>query len=211
LRRIKWGRGIDADNGGDSHDERRAVDAEAELLKLDDSFALPFVMRRVAETSVPVTVRLLAPGRNGGGLFLVKTSCNEHLLSFRPDTPMGALMSLTDRRRYPRFPFHSRAALHIDVNVYRGVLLDISMCGALFAAELNLNGLAGRRCRINVFRGKAGDFLIVDGAIVQHREALIAVQFGQLSSNEIKNLRQIVELNLGVAKLLERDVAALLR
>jgi hypothetical protein len=126
-------------------------------------------------------------------------------------TTPGPTMSLTDRRRFPRFPFHTQAALHVGAHVYRGTLIDISRCGALFSAESNFDGLAGRRCRINVFRAGGSDFLIVDGSVVHCREGLVGVKFGQLGAAELQNLRQIVELNLGVPKLLERDIAALLR
>jgi hypothetical protein len=120
-------------------------------------------------------------------------------------------MSLTDRRRFPRFPFHSRATLHIGAHVYRGTLVDISMGGALFSAELDLNDVTGRRCRISVFRGQSSEFLVVDGAIVHNRERLVGVEFVQLSATAILSLNQIIELNLAVPSLLDRDVGALLR
>ena len=122
-------------------------------------------------------------------------------------------MSLSDRRLHPRFPFHSRCQLSIDACELElgGTLIDISLGGALFAADHHTEIPSGTQCRLTVNQKHRSSLIVVEGAVVKHSEQFLGIQFQQVSETTASDLRQLIEMNLGVPHLLERDVASLLR
>ena len=120
-------------------------------------------------------------------------------------------MSLSDRRRYPRFPFHSRGSLQLDVSCHQGTLLDISLKGGLFVPDANPDVRVGGACRLEVFSGGAAGFIALEGSIVHFHDHLIGIEFKSINEESVRWFQQIIELNLAIPALLDRDVPALLR
>ena len=120
-------------------------------------------------------------------------------------------MSLSDRRRYPRFPFHSRGCLQLGASIHQGTLLDISLKGGLFAPDGNPELSAGQECQLKVFQGGAARFAKLDGRIIHFHGHLIAIEFKPVSEESLRWFQETIELNLAVPTLVERDIPALLR
>ena len=120
-------------------------------------------------------------------------------------------MSISDRRRHPRFPFHSRGSLQLGDCIHQGTLLDISLQGGLFVPDANAESVAGRECRLKVFNGGSARSVALDGIIVHCHGHLIVIAFKPVGEESVHWFRQVVELNLAMPALLERDVPALLR
>jgi c-di-GMP-binding flagellar brake protein YcgR len=122
-------------------------------------------------------------------------------------------MSLSDRRLHPRFPFHSRGQLSIDDGELEldGMLIDISLGGALFAADKHLDIPSGTQCRLAVYQRQRPSFVVMQGSVVNHSRQLTGIQFQDVSEAAAGKLRQLIDMNLGVVHLLERDVGALMR
>lgn len=122
-------------------------------------------------------------------------------------------MSISDRRLHPRFPFHSRGQLSTidDELKLDGTLVDISFGGALFAADKHLAIPSGTQCRLAVYQRQRPSFLVMQGSVINHSRHLIGIQFQDVSDAAVSKLRQLIDMNLGVQHLLERDVGVLLR
>lgn len=119
-------------------------------------------------------------------------------------------MSLSDRRRYPRYPFHSRAALLLDDRELNGTLIDVSLAGALFAVDQQINLPTGTECRLAIHRRRqpAGN---MRGAVVYRDRHLLGIQFMEIDGSAESELRLMMDMNLASPRLLERDLPALLR
>jgi hypothetical protein len=115
-----------------------------------------------------------------------------------------------ERRYFPRFPFHSNAVLVLDGIPYEGILIDLSLSGALFRARAALVVMAGERCRLDILHGAGRDVARANGRIAYAQEDLVGVQFQQLDLGARQGLAQIVEMNLGTREMLKRELAALL-
>lgn len=120
-------------------------------------------------------------------------------------------MSLSDRRRYPRFPFHSRAALLLDDLELSGTLIDISLSGALFAVDQHLDLSSGAECRLTIYRGRCNLAESIRGTIVYCASHLLGIRFLEIGGGAESELRLMIDMNLASPQLLERDLPALLR
>lgn len=119
-------------------------------------------------------------------------------------------MSLSDRRRYPRYPFHSRAALLLDGRELNGTLIDVSLAGALFAVDQQIEPPTGAECRLAIHRHRqaAGS---MRGTVVYRDRHLLGIQFMEIGGAAESELRLMIDMNLASPRLLERDLPALLR
>lgn len=116
-----------------------------------------------------------------------------------------------ERRRFPRFPFHSRAVMRLGNYVHAGTLLDISYNGALFECPLPGTVVPGDKCYLTVLNdGGRRRGLDVRGSVVYADSATIGIQFLPLEWNELGGLMRIIELNLGTQELLSRQLGSLL-
>lgn len=117
-----------------------------------------------------------------------------------------------NRRRHPRFPFHSKGELRLPFMAYRGVLIDISLFGALFEARLfQLNFAAGEICTLEILHLNDDSLFSVNGVVAHINNNLIGIQFALLDHDGQNKLRQVGMLNLAPAALLDRKLPALLQ
>ncbi len=119
-------------------------------------------------------------------------------------------MTSDDLRRYPRFPFHSRSELRLNLVAYRGDLIDISVHGALFEARLHqLSASPGQACRLDILHSNDDSLLAVEGVVAHSDSKLIGIRFATLDKSTEDRLRQIGQLNLAPPALLDRNLSAL--
>lgn len=120
-------------------------------------------------------------------------------------------MSLLDRRRHPRFPFHSRGAIRVDGCNYRGTLMDISAKGCLFVTDASVRLPVDNPCHLFVLHGPRRESPPLGGVLAHSDHHLLGIEFTAISEEAHEALHQIVEMNLAPPKLLERELPALLR
>jgi hypothetical protein len=120
-------------------------------------------------------------------------------------------MSLLDRRRYPRFPFHSRAAIKVDGCHYQGTLMDISAKGCLFVTDASVRFPVGNPCHVFVLHAPTRKSPSLGGTLAHTHEHLLGIEFTDIGDEGHEALHQIIEMNLAPANLLERELPALLR
>ena len=115
-----------------------------------------------------------------------------------------------ERRRHPRFPFHSKGELRLHFMAYRGALIDISLFGALFESRLfQMNVTQGDDCTLEILHLNDDSLFAVEGVVAHTQKNLIGVQFTPLDKDRQNKLRQIGMLNLAPTTLLDRELPAL--
>ena len=120
-------------------------------------------------------------------------------------------MSLSERRHLPRFPFHSRGSLLIGALDRPVTIMDISLSGALLLIYPMPDFRICNECKLTVFYSGGTPFLNIDGRVAHLHDHLIGIEFANVSNATEKSLRHLVDLNLGMHQLLDRDIPALLR
>ena len=119
-------------------------------------------------------------------------------------------MSYTERRRFPRFPFHSQGCLTLDGGEYLGALLDVSLKGALFRTPEPLAAMAGSPCRLEIFHAGAPCQVAVTARLAYHRHNLFGLEFSHLTEDAWRLLGSVMHMNLAVDTLLHRELPELL-
>lgn len=119
-------------------------------------------------------------------------------------------MSYTERRRFPRFPFHSQGCLSLDGGEYLGTLLDVSLKGALFRTPEPLAAMAGSSCRLEIFHAGAPSRLVATARLAYHRRNLFGLEFSYLTEEAWRLLGSVMHMNLAVETLLHRELPELL-
>ncbi len=120
-------------------------------------------------------------------------------------------MSLSDRRRCPRFPFHSRGRLLLIDRELDGSLIDISLSGALFAIDLPGDLPSGVACRLAIHHHHQSPARCFCGIAVYRAGPLVGIEFRDIDGDAEEELRLMIEMNLASPQLLDRDLPALLR
>ncbi len=121
-------------------------------------------------------------------------------------------MPFTERRHFPRFPFHSRATLQFRGATCDGTLKDISLNGALFVPDSPREGSLLMPCRLHIHYLGENPVVPFNGIVVHSQEdRLLGIKFIGVSEKERLALMQLIELNLAEPTLLDRDVPALLK
>ncbi|WP_162888670.1 PilZ domain-containing protein [Dechloromonas sp. HYN0024] len=120
-------------------------------------------------------------------------------------------MSLLERRRSPRFPFHTSAHIVIGNIEHNGTVVDLSASGVLIRAAEELDCRLGEPCELNLLIGNLPGQVIFRGVVVSQRRQLLGIEFRNVEVAARLALEKVIEMNLGVPQLLDRDMPALLR
>jgi hypothetical protein len=117
-------------------------------------------------------------------------------------------------RHFSRIPFQADVQLHFHLatEVQTAHLLDISLKGALVETIQPItNAYKGKICRMDLPLGKGGEHITMDGKVVHQEGQLIGIECQHIDLDSMINLRRLVELNMGDEKLLERELADVLK
>ncbi len=121
-------------------------------------------------------------------------------------------MVTEERRKNPRFPFHSKGEIRIDCFAYRGALIDFSQFGALFESGIQLLGLShGQKCSLDILQLNDKPLCTIDGNIMHWSGNMIGIQFLAFEQGRLECLLGVGPLNLAPARLFDRKLAALLQ
>jgi hypothetical protein len=115
-----------------------------------------------------------------------------------------------ERRRFPRFPFHSRGFLSIGERQHLGSILDVSLKGALFSSVEPLELTPGTACRLEIYHAGQEEVGAATAVVVYCREGLIGLELHDVDAATGGVLARVVAMNLGVSSLLERNLPDML-
>jgi hypothetical protein len=121
-------------------------------------------------------------------------------------------MTSLERRHFPRFPFHRSAVLIFSTGQFEVALIDLAANGAL-VESIGAPGFSlYERCELRVLNSEGLRVLAVDAIIVHCiKSRYVGLRLCNISSVAEKDLRQIVEMNLGRDELIQRDFDELLK
>ncbi|GAA3982604.1 PilZ domain-containing protein [Comamonas faecalis] len=113
-----------------------------------------------------------------------------------------------ERRHFVRVPFVAPALLSAATQELQVRVLDLSLKGALVQALGPVQVTAGAHCQLMVPLG--GDEHIGMAVEVAHLEGdTLGLHCLDIDLDSVTHLRRLIELQLGDAQLLERDLAQL--
>ena len=117
---------------------------------------------------------------------------------------------MEEKRRFTRIVFSTPAELKIGNEVYGTSLIDISLNGALVATVSSLDDtISGNPCSLH-FDLQGSDVEIeMQGTIVHSEPSSIGIQCEKIDIDSVSHLRRLIELNVGSADLLERELETL--
>lgn len=113
-----------------------------------------------------------------------------------------------ERRHFHRILFDAPATITQNDNRFHSKLIDISLNGALLEMAEGFSGKPGDTVLLNI---QLGDDIYIDmEAQVAHLEqGHLGMHCTHIDMESISHLRRLVELNLGDAAMLERELSAL--
>jgi len=115
-----------------------------------------------------------------------------------------------ENRRFSRIPFDTRTTIVGPECSWESHLIDISLKGALVVQPQDWCGADGDRFILEIELGDNADVIIsMDVQAVHIKEGQIGCECLDIDVDSISHLRRLLELNLGNADLLERELSAL--
>ncbi|QEL63743.1 hypothetical protein OTERR_02670 [Oryzomicrobium terrae] len=114
-----------------------------------------------------------------------------------------------ERRHHARVVYHGPARIITRHGASDGQVLDLSFKGALLA--LNPAPPLGEDCAVEVTLGESGPIVRLEGHVAHVEDGHLGLFCERIDLDSACHLRRLVELNLGDANLLERELAALVR
>lgn len=116
----------------------------------------------------------------------------------------------TEQRRFHRIEFDAACEVQWQEQIWQAQVLDISLKGILLQRPTQWTVAVDEPCEVTVFLNgtEAG---IVMAVILRHVEdQRLGFQVQYIDMDSATHLRRLVELNLGDATLLERELGNLL-
>ncbi len=115
-----------------------------------------------------------------------------------------------ENRRFSRIPFDTRTTIVGPERSWESHLIDISLKGALVGQPQDWRGVHGDRFILEIELGDNADVVIsMDVQAVHIEKGQIGCECLDIDVDSISHLRRLLELNLGNADLLERELSAL--
>jgi hypothetical protein len=114
-----------------------------------------------------------------------------------------------ERRRFHRILFDAPALLRQGGRAYRTHLVDLSLKGALLGTPPDWTADAAGDAEIEIPLDEAGSRICMQCEVAHQESGHLGLRCRQIDMDSITHLRRLVELNLGDAALLERELEAL--
>ncbi len=116
-----------------------------------------------------------------------------------------------DKRRFTRILHDSRVSISNNEKTWHSQLIDISLKGALVVKPEDWRAKQGDKFMLEIELGDYADIVIrMEGAAVAHAEEdSIGFECLDIDVNSIAHLKRLMELNLGDADLIHRELYAL--
>ncbi|GAB4290395.1 MAG: PilZ domain-containing protein [Thiohalomonadaceae bacterium] len=115
---------------------------------------------------------------------------------------------MKEKRHFQRIPMDGQAALFCGGDRWDSRLLDISLKGALIACPADWEADSASHCQLEL-RLDGEVVICMDGTVVHCENGHLGFRCDHIELDSITHLKRLVELNLGDAALLERELTEL--
>jgi PilZ domain len=113
-----------------------------------------------------------------------------------------------ERRRFHRFDIEGTVRLYSDKAMWETKLVDVSLKGVLIERPKDWNGKVGGTFRMDL--RIEGSVIISMGVTTAHlMPHRVGFQWQKIDLDSFTQLKRLVELNLGDATMLNRELSAL--
>lgn len=114
-----------------------------------------------------------------------------------------------DHRRFHRIPFEAEAVIHRGQDRWDTQLLDISLKGALLVCPTDWKGEIGDLLNLELIFEKGALSLNMETTVAHTEGGRLGLHCLHIDLDSMVHLRRLVELNLGDASQLNRELSAL--
>ena len=113
---------------------------------------------------------------------------------------------MDERRKFSRILFAASASLHQENEHWQTTILDLSLNGALVEEPHDFIN-SGKPIRLSFTLPESDIELQMETELVHQRNAQLGLKCNFIDVDSISHLKRMVELNLGDATLLNRELA----
>lgn len=114
-----------------------------------------------------------------------------------------------NRRRFHRIQFDCTASIEVAGKTHETRLLDISLNGALVDRPRDWTAQSGTGCLVRITLNPEVTQIVMQGSVAHIETDRLGIHCEHIDIESAGHLRRIVELNLGDAELLNRELSAL--
>lgn len=112
-------------------------------------------------------------------------------------------------RQFSRIPFDAEVLLHLHDRTISVRLIDIAFKGALVQTATLQALVPGEKCRLVLPLTDGGDGVAMAGKIVHLEDTHVGIECQDIDVASLTRLRRLIELNLGDAELMNRELTRL--
>lgn len=114
-----------------------------------------------------------------------------------------------DNRKFSRILYNNQATLRFHGQNFFTQVLDLSLKGALIQRPDNFLGLAGEQAQLQFQLDQSELVLEMDVIIAHLHDSTIGLRCERIDIESASHLRRLLELNLGDAEMLSRELTEL--
>ncbi|SDD95451.1 PilZ domain-containing protein [Aquimonas voraii] len=111
-------------------------------------------------------------------------------------------------RRHSRFPIEGAVRIYSGSAMWQSQLIDLAIRGALVSRPLGFDGRIGNRYRLDV-RLEGGPMIAMAVSLARLDNVAAGFSCERIDLDSFLRLKRTIELNLGNAELLNRELSAL--
>ena len=114
---------------------------------------------------------------------------------------------MAEKRNFHRIPFATNAEILCNDKKYTGELLDISLKGALIQGTGHISLEMGSRSYLTIHLLETEIVLNFEADLVHTEENKLGFKFVSEDAETAMHLRRLLELNIGSADEIEKEIA----
>lgn len=111
-------------------------------------------------------------------------------------------------RRHSRFPLEGLVRIYSGSAMWQAQLVDLAIRGALVSRPLGFDGVIGNRYRLDV-RLEGGPMIAMAVSLARLENTVVGFNCERIDLDSFLRLKRTIELNLGNAELLNRELSSL--
>ncbi|PCI29789.1 MAG: hypothetical protein COB67_03320 [SAR324 cluster bacterium] len=112
-----------------------------------------------------------------------------------------------NRRHFSRVKFKARIILKKDHRIQEAHLLDISLKGALVEIDREFDLSQNEMCTFEFHLNEADLILPIEAKLIYQQEAHhLGFRFCEMELDTLTHLRRLIELNIGNAELVQKEL-----
>jgi hypothetical protein len=112
----------------------------------------------------------------------------------------------TERRHFSRIEFDGHCSLNFNRQHYSAHLVDVCLSGALVSIEQEIEISQGQNASVSIELLGASKHIDILATLVRREGDLLHFKLENIDLESSAHLRRLIELNLGDASLVEREL-----